>query len=174
VRWGLTPGKLEGAGTPFNWPAAIGYGRQPFANVVAGDGALAAGPNGVQMGIFAWADPDSGQVSNVQMPGGLLGFVLPVIGLYNWQRCMPTPPGSLVRGLVLRAGMQCVMGAAGDFLTVFPFGGQAGQQVFTDPATGVPYSGNPGGLVPTPWTVMETGCRCNATLRISSFSAPLN
>ena len=174
MRLGLTAGRLSGAGTPFNWPAAIGYERQPFASLVSGAGQLAAGPNGVQMGIFGWADAVTGEVSNVQSTGALLGFVLPVIGLYNWQRCAPTPLGALVRGLILRAGIQCVMAVAGDFLTVFPFGGQAGKRVFTDPATGVPYSGNPGGLVATPWAVMETGCRCNATLRISSFSAPLN
>ncbi len=142
--------------------------------MVSGPGALAAGPDGVQMGIFGWADPVTGQVTNVRSDGALLGFVLPVIGMWNWQRTTPTPAGAPVRGLILRAGMGVVVATAGDFKTVFPFGGQAGQRVFTDPATGVPYAGNPGGLVATPWTLMETGCSCNAHLRISTFSKPLN
>lgn len=168
-----SPGRLEGAGTPFNWPAAIGYGRQPFANVSAGAWALTAGPDGVQMGIFGWVDPATGQVTNVRPDGGgILGFVLPIRGMWNWQRTTRTPLGAAVRGLILRAGMGVTLAAAGDFVTTFPFGGDAGAQVFTDPTTGVPYAGNPGGMVATPWTLMETSCQCNAHLRISSFSAP--
>lgn len=201
MRGGVTPGRLEGSGTPFNWPAAIGYGRQPFANIVSGAGQLTAGPNGVQLGIFGWADPDTGEVTNtptgqqgittdagaqITTQGGesivtfgdtavgLLGFVLPITRMWDWNRCTPTPPGALVRGFILRAGLPCVLAAAGDFLTVFPFGAQAGQQVFADPATGYAYSGNPGGLVGTPWVAMETACRCNAVVRISSFVEPIN
>ena len=173
MRSGGTPGKLEGAGTPFNWPNAIGYGRAPFANLVAGPGALTAGPDGVQMGIFGWADPVTGRVANARSDGALLGFVLPIRGMWNWQRCTRTPLGAAVRGLILRSGLAVTLAAAGDFVTTFPFGGQAGDQVFTDPATGVPYAGNPGGFVATPWTLMETGCGCNAHLRISSFAKPL-
>ena len=172
MRSEVTPGKLEGAGTPFNWPTAIGYGRQPFANVPASAGTMTAGPNGVQLGLFGWADPVLGEVSN-ESPG-ILGFVLPVPRAWNWQKCTPTLPGSPVRGLILRAGLACVLAASGDFVTTFPFGAQAGNQVFTDPATGVPYSGNPGGLVATPWTVMSSACGCNARVRISSFVAPFN
>lgn len=170
----ITPGRLEGAGTPFNWPQAIGYGRAPFANLTAGAWALTAGAAGLQLGIFGWADPNSGQVSNAQIAGGLLGFVLPVPQMRNWQRCYPAcgPAGP---GIVLRPGVECVLAAAGDFLTVFALGAQAGQQVYADPVTGAPYGGNAtGSAVPTPWTVMETGCRCNAKLRISSFSSPTN
>jgi hypothetical protein len=173
VRWPYTPGRLEGAGTPFNWPAAIGYGRAPFANFVSGKGGCTAGPSGVALGIFGWVDPGSGEVSNVQSAGTFLGFVLPVFNLWNWQRvysvCSPPSPPLLV----LRPGIECVVAVAGDFLTRFPQGGEAGSQVWADPATGLPYSSNIGGLVATPWTLMQTG-DCNAQLRISSFVRPLN
>lgn len=168
---GSTRGRLNGAGTPFNWAAAIGYGREPYASIVAGKGALTAGPQGVQIGIFGWVDPVTGQVTNTQVAGALLGFVIPVLNWYNWQRVMPSK-NALGRVLIIRAGVECVIANQGDFTTTFLLGAQAGQQVYVDPATGFPYGGNPGGLVPTPWTVMESGCTCNAKLRISSFVKP--
>lgn len=165
-----------GAGTPFEWWPSIGYDRQPYASVVAGPWALTAGPDGVQIGVFGWADPDTGQVSNTQIAGGLLGFVLPVVGMYNWQRAFPQKPaiGCGPPALILRPGMQCMLAAQGDFLTRFALGAQAGQQVFADPVTGAPYGGNPGGAVPTHWTVMQNACGCEAVLRISSFAKPFN
>lgn len=171
-----TAAARAGAGTPFEWSQAFGFDRQPYANVPAGAWALAAGPNGVQLGIFGWADPNTGQVSNVQIAGGALGFVLPVIGMYNWQRVFlqANALGCGPPSFILRAGMQCVLAAAGDFLTRFALGAMAGQRVYADPATGLPYGGNPGGLVATPWTVMQNGCGCNSVLRISSFAKPFN
>jgi hypothetical protein len=196
--WGgiRSEARLAGAGTPFEWYQANGYGRQPFANVVSGPWQLTAGPNGVQLGIFGWADPNTGEVSNQYIPGGALGFVLPVRQMWNWQRAYPqcTPP--YPPGIILRPGMQCVLAAIGDFLTRFPLGGEAGNQVWTDPNTGQPYAasagenlstdsgliivtqgGNPistqsGGFVATPWTLMQNG-GCNSKLRISSFVKPV-
>lgn len=173
MRQAWTPGALEGAGTPFNWPAAIGYGRAPYATFSAGAWALTAGPDGVQMGMFGWADPATGLVTNAKPDaGGILGFVLPVVQFFNYQRTTPTPPGAAVRGRILRAGMALVLAVAGDFVTIFPFGGEAGVRVYADPASGVPYAGDPGGMVATPWTLMQSGCNCASPLRISSFSAP--
>lgn len=174
MRGFATHGRLEGAGTPFEWPAAVGYSRQPFTNLVSGAWALTAGPNGCALGIFGWADPNSGEVSNAQITGGALGFVLPVRGMWNWQgvytQCgAPGTPPLLMR----RPGLGLVLASQGDFLTRFPLGAQVGQQVFTDPATGLPYSGNPGGFVPTPWTVMQSGS-CNERCSISSFTPPFN
>jgi hypothetical protein len=172
----LSEAYRAGAGTPFEWWPTLGYDRQPYASVVAGPWALAAGPNGVQIGVFGWADPKTGAVSNTRIAGGQFGFVLPVIGMYNWQRVFPQAPatGCGPAALMLRAGMQCVLAAAGDFLTRFALGAQAGQQVFADPVTGAAYGGNPGGAVATPWTVMQNACGCNALLRISSFAKPFN
>lgn len=174
MRGATYPGLLSGAGTPFDWPTALGYSRQPFTNLLAGRGGLTAGPNGVALGIFGWADPNTGQVSNVQGSGQQLGFVLPIFEMWNWQgvyrQCgAPGTPPLLIR----RPGLEVVLASQGDFLTRFPLGAQAGQQVFTDPATGLPYSGNPGGYVPTGWTVMQSG-GCNERCRISSFTRPFN
>lgn len=167
----FTPGRLTGAGTPFNWPQAIGYDRAPFASLPSGAWRCVAGPAGLQLGIFGWADPNTGQVSNSEVAGGFLGFVLPVIQMLNWQRCYRTrgPTGLAV---ILRAGLECVLAAAGDFITTFPLGAQAGQRVYADPVTGAPYGGNPGSAIATPWTVMENACHCNAKVRISSFTQP--
>jgi hypothetical protein len=172
----LSAAYRAGAGSPFEWWPTLGYDRQPYANVISGPWALTAGPDGVQIGVFGWADPNTGEVSNAQIDGGLLGFVLPVTGLYNWQRVYPQAPatGCGPPAFILRPGMQCVLAAAGDFLTRFALGAQAGQQVFADADTGAPYGGNPGGAVATPWTVMQNACGCNALLRISSFAKPFN
>ena len=165
---------VSGAGTPFDWPTAIGYSRQPFANVVAGPGALVAGPDGCFLGRFGWTDPNSGQVSNAFVAGGLLGFVLPVVQWWNYQRVRPTRDASGYPVLELRAGLPCVLAATGDFYARFPFPAQAGQRVFVDPATGLPYGADGGGYVATKWTVMESSCGCNGRLRISSFAVPFN
>ena len=180
LRAGFTPGALEGAGTPFNWPEAIGYGRQPYASFTAGQNQCVAGPNGVAMGIFGWVSPAPppapAPVSNLKPEsGGLLVFVLPTFNAWNWQRCFPqrsAPP--VGNQLILRAGLEVVVAVAGDFYTRFPLGAQAGSQVWTDPATGIPYTANlTGGYVPTPWTVMQNG-DCNARCRITSFVRPFN
>lgn len=164
----------SGAGTPFDWPTAIGYSRQPFTSLVAGPGALAAGSDGCFLGRFGWADPQSGQVANALIAGGLIGFVLPVVQWWNWQRVAPTRDAAGYPALQLRAGLPVVLASTGDFYTRFPFPAQAGSRVFVDPATGLPYGSDLGGFVATKWTTMETSCGCNARLRISSFAAPFN
>lgn len=172
MRAGLI-GRLQGAGTPFEWPIAVGHGRAPFASFPAGPAGCVAGPQGVVLGIFGWVDRTTLQVSNVQAGGAQLGFVLPTFNMWNLQRVKPQWIEGFGRQLLLRPGLECVVAVAGDFLTQFPLGGQAGSQVFADPATGIPYANNPGGLVATPWTLMQNG-GCNAQLRISSFVKPVN
>jgi len=161
-------GKFAGAGTPFEWPQAIGHDRQPFASFPCGTGQLTAGPDGLALAIFGWVDPSTFEVSNAQMPEGLLGFVLPVIGAWRWDRAYRC------KGLtILRPGLPCVLAIAGDFIARFPLGAQAGAQVWTDPATGLPYTADGGGFIATPWTAMQSGgpgARC----RISSFARPVN
>jgi hypothetical protein len=177
VRDAFTPGRLQGAGTPFEWPEATGFGRAPFAAYIAGPGGVVAGPDGVALGIFGWVDPASLQVSNLFTSGFQLGFVLPVFNGWNWQRvyrqCPPVPCSGAPTLWILRPGLGCVIAVQGDFLTQFPEGAQAGAQVFADPATGLPYTSNPGGYIATPWTAMQ-GAGCNCSARISSFAAPVN
>lgn len=164
-----TAARLAGAGTPFNWPQAIGYTREPYASFPAGAWGLIAGSEGLALGRFGWADPDSGQVSNVLAVGAALGFVLSVFNLYNWQRAY------FCNGaILLRSGMPCVLAPAGVFRARFALGARAGSQVWTDPATGLAYGSNvTGSYIATPFTVTENG-GCNARLQISSFLAPFN
>ena len=170
----LTDAQLDGAGTPFDWPEAIGYGRAPFASFPAGFLACVAGPNGVAVGCFGWVDPDNGQVSNAQIPDAPMGFVLPMANPYNlWERvyirrAFPFPQ------MVIRPGVRCVVASVGDFRAKFPDGGQVGTQVFADPATGLPYSGNTtGSYIATPWTLCQSG-GAGASLRISQMVKPFN
>lgn len=165
---------VSGAGTPFDWPTAIGYSRQPFTSLSAGPGALAAGVDGILLGRFGWADPQTGQCSNARTDGALIGFVLPVVQFWNFQRVRPTRDAAGYPVLELRAGLPCVLASTGDFYARFPFPAQAGSQVWVDPATGLPYGADGGGFVATKWTVMESSCGCNGRLRISSFAVPFN
>jgi hypothetical protein len=167
------PGRLSGAGTPFNWPAANGHGRAPFTSFPAGPGSPVAGALGVAISQFGWVDPIAGLVSNQFTAGFFLGFVLPVPELLIPPLRYPMLTYSC--GVwTLRPGMRCVIASQGDFVTRFPLGAQVGSQVWTDPATGLPYSSNlTGSYIATRWTAMCSG-GCNARIRISSFAAPLN
>lgn len=169
-------GTYLGAGTPFQYWPDIGYGRAPFASFSAGPWGCTAATQGVALGCFGWVDPNTQQVSNTYTAGQLLVFVLPTFQQWNWQRAYlnfpvnGTPP---FPQLILRGGCECIVAVAGDFVVKFPYGGTAGSQVWADPVTGLPYSSNLGDDIATPWTLMQSG-GCNTSLRISSFTAPIN
>lgn len=137
-----------------------------------------AGPNGVAAGTFCWIDPDTGQASNVRSEESFFGLCLPHANPYNlWERVYfqepvdGTPPFTQQ---IIRPGVRCVVAVAGAFSPKFPFGGQVGVQVYADPATGLPYSGNvTGTYVPTPWTLTQSGGP-NCRIRMSSFVKPFN
>lgn len=161
-----------GGGTPWDWPLFNGYGRPPHTTLTVGGFALSAGPNGVAIGTFAWVDPDTGEVSNTQIPNGPMGFVLPVVRIWDPMEATSTRINGFLQR-VIRPGLACVLAATGDFETLFPAGASAGSQVFTDPSTGLPYTFNPGSYVPTPWTA----CRDSAPLsrgRMSTSIKPFN
>lgn len=184
-------GGRSGGGSPFEWFPEIGYGRPPFAAFAAGPFQCRAGENGVVLGIFGWMDPATGLVGNEQVEGGLLGFVLPVFNMYNWQRAytLPPPDAPIRPGfppggyttqlepqanppnygqIVLRPGMGCVLAVAGEFNTRFPLGAQVGQPVWVDPESGLPYSQDLGGYVQTGYQ-SAANAECGGLARISSF-----
>lgn len=168
--------RYDGAGTPFDWPETTGLSRQPFASLTCGPYSPVAGPQGLAIGTFCWVDPATGLAKNVQS-AGLFGFVLPLANRYNlWERVYTQYP---IEGVppfpqqIIRPGIACVIASSGVFSPKFPNGGEAGDQVFTDPATGLPYAGNPGGYVATPWTLMQSGGP-GAKLRMSTFVQPFN
>ncbi|MGA7539856.1 MAG: hypothetical protein WBW93_13935 [Steroidobacteraceae bacterium] len=167
----------DGAGTPFDWQESIGFGREPFASLTCGPYAPTAGPQGLAIGTFCWYDPDTGIATNVQS-AGFLGFVLPLANRYNlWERVYTQYPMDGVPPFpqqIIRPGIACVLAVSGVFAPKFPNGGGAGSQVFTDPATGLPYAGNTTGTyVATPWTLLQSG-GVGARLRMSTFVQPFN
>lgn len=165
--------QLEGAGTPFNWTEAIGFGRQPFISFQSGAFECSAGPNGVAIGAFGWIDPKSGEVSNTVIAGAFMGIVLPLAYSYNqWERAY-IQPGPPFPQMIIRPGIACTVATVGTFSMKFPDGGQAGMQVCADPATGLPYSGNRGTDIATRWTLCRSG-EAGARLRISSLVKPFN
>jgi hypothetical protein len=192
----LTNAQLDGAGTPFDWPEAIGYGRAPFASFSAGAWECVAGPEGVAVGCFGWIDPDSGQVSNKLIAGALMGFVLPTANPYNmWER-VTFRRGPPFPQMVIRPGVRCVVASVGDFRAKLPNGGQIGARVYADPATGLPYAqgafilpsidnlsismdsasvtfDGAGYYIPTRWTLCQSG-NAGASLRISQMVKPFN
>lgn len=168
----------DGAGTAYDWPEAIGFGRQPFVSITAGPFSPVAGPLGLTIGAFCWFDPDTGETNNVQSDGTLMGFVLPLANRYNlWERVYTQYPIDGVPPFpqqIIRPNVACVIAQSGVFSPKFPNGGQVGCQVFTDPTTGLPYAGNTtGGYIATPWTLMQSGGP-NSRLRMSSFIQPFN
>jgi hypothetical protein len=97
-----TLARLSGAGTPFDFPEAIGYSRQPFASAPGAAWQAVAGPNGVAIGSFGWLNTDTGQIANVYAAASLLVFVLPIPNVYNaWERMYIQRPliGDIFNGL---------------------------------------------------------------------------
>jgi len=175
----MRPGFTSGAGTPFQVYQATGYDRQPFASYSAGLNQLQVSAAGAMMGVFAWADPATGLVSNAQPADPAhLGFLLPTFNGWNWQRAYPycpAPPlpGAPITGLILRPGMPCVLAVQGDFYTPFPNGAVAGAKVWADPLYGIAYCADGGGYIQTPWVCMQN-LPGGGPARISSFATPFN
>jgi hypothetical protein len=158
-----------GGGSPWDWPLFIGFGRPPFASLLAPEGGWQAAPQGVALGTFGWADPATGLVSNAQVSGAVLGFVLPVQWLWNRHSISWRHDGLPV----LAGGRPVVVGSVGDFFTPFPDGAQQGAQVYVDPATGLPYSQDNGGYVASPWVAMndsDAGHLARVTTSVKAFN----
>lgn len=101
----------------------------PYHTVLAGEGALKAGADGVTIGVFAWANATTGLVSNKQVQDGILGFVrrdnTALISQYLAESSMRIPAGF---GITLYDG--------GDFWARFDGGATVGQKVFASIADG--------------------------------------
>ena len=95
----------------------------PYHSVLAGEGALKAGENGVTIGKFAWVDPATGLVSNAQVANGVFGFVrrdnTALITQYLAESSMLIP-----------AGFGVTLYDKGDFWARFAGGATIGQKVF--------------------------------------------
>lgn len=119
----------------------------PFTSLLA---ARAAGPDNVALGRFAWANPADGTVSNVASPGFPFGLAIQ----YRRNRPNEGQATFFQRGVrYLIAGKPITLADSGVFWVRFPQGAFIGATVYIDPATGIAYSTDNGGFIPTKWRV---------------------
>jgi len=116
-------------------PAVAGdfASTNPFANVLAGPGALVAPAGGLIVGNFAWVGPQ-GQVSQSFVAGWQLGF----LGR-NEQALITEFLGEAT--MVVPSGFMVTLFNEGDFWANFEAGATPGQNVYADPNDGQPLSG---------------------------------
>lgn len=128
--------------------------------MLAGSIALRSGDSeGVEVGVFGWAD-SNGLVSNTKFSGEQrLGLVLPLMSF------RPVPP---MWGVV-PPGYQITLATAGDFYVCFPNGADVGQPVYASLFDGTPISGETPDAELTPWTVV-VGCMPGGLAIISTWS----
>lgn len=116
------------------------YGTNPRAVVLAGPGAFVSPASQLTVGSFAWADTDTGAVSQSEVAGFQVAFV----GRAPNQAVITAflAPSTYL----INAGFPVTLHSQGDFWTVFAGGATPGQQVYADPATGAAIAGAPGGI----------------------------
>lgn len=116
-------------------PAVAGdfASTNPFANVLAGPGALVAPAGGLTVGNFAWIGPQ-GQVSQSFVAGWQVGF----LGR-NEQALITEFLGEAT--MVVPQGFMVTLFNEGDFWANFEAGATAGQNVYADPNDGAPLAG---------------------------------
>lgn len=143
----------------------------PRASLLAGPGALTAGPDGVAVGQFAWARNDNGQASNAH-PGvssrlgycarhGNVSIITPFLG----RSTMLVPPG-----------VEITLHDGGDFWDRFAAGATIGQKVFASYADGSAIAGTagspPAGAVVTASAGgVVTGAISGTTLTVSAVTS---
>lgn len=132
----------------FNLAAGAFASANPRVTILGGSLCFRApDPDGLAVGMFAWADPESGLAFNAPPSGAsLLGFVLPVWG---GNRRVHIVPGRVL----IRPGIEVTLAAAGDFVAPFPYGAIPGQPVYASTVDGAPISGYSEAAVLTPWFV---------------------
>lgn len=135
----------------------------PRAVILAGVASFrAADPDGLAVGVFAWADPATGYAANERTSAEqLLGFVLPVYGGH-------TPMRRTWARSYIRPGYQITMCARGDFWARFPGGAEEGQPVYASIVDGDAISGYADAAELTPWRVV-TSCGPGGLSIISTY-----
>lgn len=100
----------------------------PHASLLAGEGTLVAGENGVTVGTFAWAD-ENGIVTNAKPSSGRVGFV------HREQQASITQHLA-EHGNIILAGSAMTLMSGGDFWAHFAEGANIGQKVFANDTDG--------------------------------------
>jgi hypothetical protein len=111
------------------------YGVNPRASMIGGPGMYNAPEGGLVVGRFAWVDPATGQVSQVEIPGGQLGI------LHRENNAV------LVEFLAeavysVNEGLPVALFDQGDFWALFAAGATPGQRVWADPSDGSAIAGD--------------------------------
>jgi hypothetical protein len=135
--------------------------RNPRSVVLAGGGFFVAGPEGLHMAHFGWANPETG-LAESSPNGGLLGFVQPVVG--SWRRLS-------VDGLLIRPGYNVTLFAGGDFYARFAEGASPLQPVYASTLDGAAISGEADAAELTPWYTASE-CAPGGLAIISTWSKP--
>lgn len=131
----------------------------PRSSLVAGGGFFVAGPDGLYMARFGWADPATGLARSERVAGALLGFVQPIVG---FRRQIS------VRDMI-RPGYPVTLFSAGDFFARFDGGAIVGQPVYASIVDGKAISGEADAAELTPW-VITRGCGPGGLAIISTWS----
>lgn len=115
---------------PYQAPAVAGdfASANPYASMLAGEGALISGDDGVIVGLFAWAD-DDGKVSNKKGSGGRIGFV------HREMQASITEFLAESSNRIL-PGQMVTLATGGDFWAHFSAGAEVGQNVFANDTDG--------------------------------------
>lgn len=126
----------------------------PYASMLAGEGKLVAGDGGLTVGIFGFADLDTGKATNVFAAGARCGFVhrnnnALITGIHE------------AASMVIPEGRMVTLFTTGDFFTVFDAAVTAGQLVAAQEADGKPVAYDasatlPADSVATSYKVAET------------------
>jgi hypothetical protein len=120
-------------------------------------GQIVAGPDGLIVARFGWADLTANTVANTRTNAAQrLGFVQPVWG--TWQRAYwdASPANDGTQAFFLRAGLPANVFARGGFWARFVDAAYALQPVYASLIDGSCISGEADDAEQTPWTVQST------------------
>lgn len=109
-------------------------GLNPRASIISGPGQFVAPAGGLVVGNFAWANTDTGPVSQTYVAGDQVGF------LGRNQQAVITA-FLAETSMLVNAGFPITLFDQGDFWALFAAGATPGQRVYADPSTGVPVAG---------------------------------
>ncbi len=137
----------------------------PRAVILAGVASFrAADPDGLAVGVFGWADFDTGMAANTRTAAAQrLGFVLPAWGMSAIRRTWTRT--------YVRPGYQITLMAGGDFWARFEGGAQIGAQVYASLVDGAAVSGYAADAEATPWYVATDAAPGELAI-ISTWSKP--
>lgn len=115
------------------------YGANPRAVVLAGPEQFVSPEEGLFVGQFAWADTDTGAVSQTYQPGYQIGF------LHRENNAIIVEFLGEATMKVLK-GLPITLFSQGDFWAKFAGGATPGETVYADPSTGAALAGPASGL----------------------------